>query len=87
MKLPTIPLPEPTFMIDVTHGNDRQRRNMVNALRILLWVVPAAAVDYVLATVDWGRHSLWLTLAATYITLALAVLTVGVRDGGSEEES
>lgn len=45
---------------------------------------PACALDYALATWDGGRHSLWLTLAATYAALVIAVLLVGVRDGGEE---
>ena len=84
MKLPEIPLPGPLFMITVTNGSAKSQRAMVHALRFLLWMVPTMTVDYVLATADGGRHSLWLTLAASFITLAIAVLTVNVRDGGSE---
>lgn len=87
VKLPEIPLPEPVFMITVTHGNARERRAMVQALRFLLWAVPSAAADYVLATADGGRHSLWLTLAAAYAVLATAVLLVNARDGGGEDAS
>jgi len=60
---------------------------MVGALRFLLWGTPACTLDYVLATADGGRHSLWLTLAASFALLATAVLTVGVRDGGGEGQS
>jgi hypothetical protein len=82
VKVPSIPLPEPEFMITLTRGSDRSRRAGVHALRFLLWLCPAGAVDYVLASAGGGRHSLLLTLAATYLTLAPAVLLVNVRDGG-----
>jgi hypothetical protein len=82
MKLPSVPLPEPEFMITLTRGTVRSRRAGVHALRFLLWLCPSAAVDYVLATADGGRHSLLLTLAASFATLVLAVLLVNVRDGG-----
>jgi hypothetical protein len=85
--MPAIPLPEPRFMITVTHGSNRSRRARVNALRFLLWVVPAGVADYVLATADGGRHSLWMTLAAAYATLALAVLTVNAEAAGEDSEA
>jgi hypothetical protein len=85
VKLPSIPLPEPLlYEITVAHKSARSRRAMVHALRFLLWGAPACALDYALATWDGGRHSLWLTLAATYAALVIAVLLVGVRDGGEE---
>jgi hypothetical protein len=85
MKLPEIPLPEPAYMITVTHPSPRIRRAGICALRFLLWGAPVCAVEYVLAVTDGGHHALWLTLAATYVVLAIAVLTVNVRDGGGEE--
>jgi hypothetical protein len=85
VKIPEIPLPEPAFMITVKRGSDRNRRAAVSALRFLLWVVPSGAVDYVLATADGGRHSPWLTLAATFALLVTAVLVVNVRDGGKDK--
>lgn len=87
MKIPSIPLPEPEYMITLTRGSDRSRGLEVHALRFLLWIVPAAAVDYILATADDGSHALWLTLAATYVTLILAVLTVNVRADGGKDAS
>jgi hypothetical protein len=60
---------------------------MVHALRFLLWGAPACAADYILATADGGRHSPWLTLAAAYLALVIAVLTVGVRDGSGGDAS
>lgn len=87
MKLPEIPLPEPFFMIEVTRGGDRARRVTVAALRFLLWMIPSATVDYVLAATDGGRHSLWMTLAASFAVLATAVLLVNARDAGGEDAS
>ena len=69
MKLPAIPLPEPAFTITITRGSARSLRAEMAALRFLLWLAPAAVVDYALATVDGGRHALWLTLAATKLGL------------------
>ena len=80
MKLPSIPLPVPVFMITVEHGSVRGRRALVQALRFLLWLVPSCAVDYTLAVADGGRHALWLTLAAAIAVLAIAVLTVNVQE-------
>lgn len=85
MRLPEIPLPEPAYTITVTHPSPGRRRAAICALRFLLWGSPALAVDCVLATADGGRHALWLTLAATYVVLAIAILTVGVSDGGGGE--
>ncbi len=86
MKLPEIPLPEPVLlMIEVTRGSDRDRRVMVAALRFLLWMVPSAVTGYVLAATDGGRHSLWMTLAASFAVLATAVLLVNARDAGGED--
>lgn len=84
MKLPSIPLPEPAYMITVSHPSPMIRRAGICVLRFLLWGVPTCAADYILATVDGGRHVLWLTLAATYVVLAIAVLAVGVSDGGGD---
>jgi hypothetical protein len=85
VKLPRVPLPEPLlYEITVTHPSPRIRRAGVTALRFLLWVTPAVAVDCFLATADGGHHSLWLTLAAALAALAVAVLTVGVREGDGE---
>lgn len=87
MKLPDIPLPEPVLMIDVTRGSDRERRAMVAALRFLLWLVPSGAVDYGLAVADGGRHAPWLTLAAAFAVLAIAVVLVNVQDTGGDTSS
>lgn len=85
MKSPSIPLPEPLlYEITVTHPDARMRRAGVTTLRFLLWGTPACALDYFLATADGGRHSLWMTLAASFAILATAVLMVGVRDGGED---
>jgi hypothetical protein len=85
VKIPSIPLPEPLlYEITVSHKSARSRRSMVHALRFLLWAAPTLLVDYVLATADGGRHSLWLTLTASFAVLAVAVLLVGVRDGSGE---
>jgi hypothetical protein len=86
VKTPEIPLPEPLlYEFTVNHPNARSRRAGVIALRVLLWLVPACAVDYTLAVADGGRHSLWLTLAASFAALAVAVLLVGVRAGDGED--
>lgn len=84
MKLPAIPMPEPRYMITVSRGSAASRRPMVSALRFLLWGVPAAAVDYALAVAGAGRHSPWMTLAATYVTIGNAVLLVNVEPGGED---
>lgn len=76
-----VPLPEPVFMITVSHGSAQGRRAMVSALRFLLWGVPSLAVDCALAVADGGRHALWLTLAASFAVLAIAVLTVNAEAG------
>jgi hypothetical protein len=44
-------------------------------------------VELALILAGHGRHALWLTLAATYVTLAIAVLTVNTRPGSEEEAS
>lgn len=85
MRLPGIPLPEPAYEITVSHPSPTIRRAGVCAVRVLFWGTPACVVDYILATVDGGRHSLLLTLAAAFAALAIAVLLVGVRDGGGED--
>lgn len=86
VKIPSVPLPEPLlYEFTLTHPSARARLAGVTALRFLLWGTPAALVDYVLATADGGRHSLWLTLAATYIVIVIAVLLVGVREGDGED--
>jgi hypothetical protein len=86
VKLPSIPLPEPLlYEITVSRKSAGSRRVMVHALRFLLWGTPGCALDYALATWDGGRHSLWLTLAATYIVIVIAVLLVGVREGDGED--
>ena len=84
MKQPEIPIPEPLWWITITRGTPASRRAMVPALRVLFWFVPAGVVDWVLAVADGGAHSLLLTLAAAYLTLVIAVLTVNVRDGGKD---
>jgi hypothetical protein len=96
MKIPEIQFPEPSFMITLTRGSARSRRLRVLALRLVLWVVPAATVDCVLTdAAGWGgRQPLWVTLLTTHLTLAMtvvalvvAVTTVGVSDGGGEDSS
>jgi hypothetical protein len=86
VKIPVIPLPEPAYIITVSHPNPRIGRVGASALRFLLWGTPVLSADYILATADGGRHALWLTLAATYVVLAIAMLTVGVEAGGGGED-
>lgn len=87
MNLPRLPLPgiappEPVFMITVTHPGARVRRAVVHALRFLLWLAPAGVLDCVLLAA--GRHSLWPALAATYVLIVVAMVTVGVREDDGE---
>jgi hypothetical protein len=87
MRLPVIPFPEPVYMITVSGGPVRSRRVTAQALRVALWGIPAAVVELALILAGHGRHALWLTLAATYVTLAIAVLTVNTRPGSEKEAS
>jgi hypothetical protein len=87
VKRLTIPLPEPVFMVTLTNPSGATRRVEANAIRFLAWLVPSFAVDYVLASADGGRHSLLLTLAASFTVLAIAVLTVNVEEAPAPEEA
>jgi membrane protein YdbS with pleckstrin-like domain len=85
LPLPDITPPEPVFMITVTHPSARVRRAVVHALQFLLWIVPAGVLDSALLAA--GRHSLWPALAATYVLIVVAMVTVGVREDDGEGES
>lgn len=77
MKLPSIPLPEPVFMIYLPHCEGRRRDALLNAARFALWGIPVMSAEVVLSRVR-GPHPVWLTLIATYLILAILVLLVGV---------
>jgi hypothetical protein len=78
-----LPIPEPMFMITLTHPSPRIRRTGMIALRFLLWL----AVDWTLATADGGHHALWLAITVIYAVLAITVLTVDVVEGVGGEET
>lgn len=81
-----IPLPEPVFMIDVTHGTDRQKRVRVAELRFVAWAVPSLAVECALIFHGHFERS-WLPLAAALLTLASCVLLVNAQPVSGEDES
>jgi hypothetical protein len=78
-SLPEVPLPGPFFEITVSS------RLQVAALRVVLWLLPASAVDFALANRDGGGHPAWIALAASFAALAFAVLVVGARCDSGED--
>lgn len=87
MKLPDIPIPEPVFLITLSRGSSRIRRAEMHALHLLLWLVPSCAAEFFTATAGGERHSPLLVLAAAFTVLAVAVLTVNVREEGPAEDA
>jgi hypothetical protein len=85
VKFSSIPLPEPLYEITVSHPDGRHRRVLVHALCFLLRGTPALGVEALMIVHNHSGGGLLTALLAAYLTLAVAVLLVGVRDDGGED--